>query len=441
MRIRAKIVLALSLAVSIAAALAVLAAIHGKIAADWLVVKAVNRTHVVIEDGGVKIVVNSTFTRMWHRAFIDEHRAEMLRELPSYGCMWVDVRTGTVYVMLTNVSDEPKVREILKGFKVVIVKAKYTYRQLVNWSDVIESELSRNLTLCRAKVYMCGIDKVPVKGNIGITLCTGNSTVGSEQRRCIADEFRRLVESRLGVPGDAINVEVIKEVELLDKTDVFNPLIAGAKIAIYDGYYLHYCTLGAPALLNGVEKGFVTAGHCSRYNGTSIVLVNTLVYQPDVPYYVGTVTKNQPGPRYSDACWVKVMEMDVSHIMYPNDVFFINDDKPSDAWAGLIMMIDGYITREWAEIVAVCRDVPYNPVYGELYCQIIGKLEEYSPKPVHGDSGAPAAYDICDVFDGTVYCTWALSGIFWGIDELGNVYVSPMWGVEMDLSADLQTPR
>lgn len=211
-----------------------------------------------------------------------------------YGGEWIDSKRGIVFVVATD----DKAASAYEGKNVVIVRGKYSYRDLYEWKRNFGKAFS-NGTALRNVWTMTGPDVQRNKVFIGVT-----STNYSILSRI------KLLAEKLNIPLDAI---------IVGKTGRFKPDVgkANVNVSIYDltrsdrvrptvgGIEIQGgCTLGFIAARNGV-RGFVTAGHCGNLNGA--------VYQPEFTgdprtNLVGKVTADPRGPRYSDALFVEVLD-------------------------------------------------------------------------------------------------------------------------------------
>ncbi len=223
------------------------------------------------------------------------------KDSPYYGGGWVDPKRGIVFVVVTD----ERVAKSYKGKNVVVVKGKYSYRELYRWKREFSKAFS-NDTVMRNVWSMVGPDVQRNRVFIGVAVI--NET--------ILDRIKSLTE-KLGVPLDAIVVgkaEVllpdmveseegsvkisVSEVKL-SRSDKIRPMVGGIKIQSQGT-----CTLGFIAVRNGVRE-FIT-GHCGN--------VNYVVYQPE---FTGNPRENLVGivaadpevqgtamPCLSKFCWV-----------------------------------------------------------------------------------------------------------------------------------------
>ncbi len=183
------------------------------------------------------------------------------KDSPYYGGEWIDPKRGIVFVVVTD----EKVTKSYKGKNVVVVKGKYSYRELYRWKREFSKAFS-NDTVMRNVWSIVGPDVQRNKVFIGVAVI--NET--------ILDRIKSLAE-KLGVPLDAIVVgkaEVLlpdvaesKEGSVkisvletkLSRSDKIRPMVGGIKIQSQGT-----CTLGFVALES--VRGFITAGYCGNVN-------------------------------------------------------------------------------------------------------------------------------------------------------------------------------
>ncbi len=356
------------------------------------------------------------------------------KDSPYYGGEWIDPRRGIVFVVVTD----ERVAESYKGKNVVVVKGKYSYRDLYRWKDVMFDGM-REDPLLKHYLSMTGPEEDKNKILIGLTVI--NNTV--------LDRVKILAE-KLGIPLDAIIVErtgrfkpdiiesdrnvtvTISQVKL-SRTDRIRPLVGGIKIQSR-----RICTLGFIAVRNGVE-GFVTAGHCGN--------VSNPVYQPKftgnpTENLVGRVAADPRGPRYSDAIFVE-------NPIVNSKFRIFNEHNPSKHYPvfsemqaqskGMYVCKGGITTGETCGRIERVnfKIVGGWPEYGTLYDQVLATYTRGS-----GDSGGPVYYDPLD----TWVRNWCIDrygikcvdiyGIHIGaIEDSSNQYAvySPISGIERDL--------
>lgn len=334
------------------------------------------------------------------------------KDSPYYGGEWIDPRRGIVFVVVTD----ERVAESYKGKNVVVVKGKYSYKELYRWKREFSKAFS-NDTVMRNVWSMTGPDIQRNKVFVGVTVV--NDT--------ILGRIKTLAE-KLGIPLDAIVVgkaeiflpDIVespkKSVKIsivkLSRTDRIRPMVGGIKIQVSGN-----CTLGFIAVRNGV-RGLVTAGHCGN--------VNNAAYQPEFTgnfreNLVGRVAADPRGPRYSDAMFVE--------IIFGSSTFKIfNEHNPSKHYPvfsemqaqseGMYVCNGGDTTGEtcgWIEEVGYDIIGTY-PEYGTVYDQV---LATYVSK--EGDSGGPVYHDPLD--------TWIRN---WCVDRYGVKCVD-IYGIQVAL--------
>ncbi len=218
------------------------------------------------------------------------------KDSPYYGGEWIDPKRGIVFVVVTD----DKVASAYEGKNVVVIRGKYSYRELYEWKDAMFDAM-RDDTLLRNYLSMAGPDEAKNKIFIGVTAINDS----------ILSRIKLLAE-KLNVPLDTIvvgktgrfkpdigkakNITVSIYEAKLSRSDRVRPMVGGIEIQ-------GSCTLGFIAVRDGV-RGFVTAGHCGN--------LNDAVYQPEFTgdprtNLVGKVTVDPREARYSDALFVEIL--------------------------------------------------------------------------------------------------------------------------------------
>ncbi len=367
--------------------------------------------------------------------------------IPSYGGEWIDPKRGIIFVYVADKNDEAKVRDVVNTGNVVVLKGKYSYKQLLEWKRKITEEVQKSAML-NDVWSMVGPDVTQNKIVIGLTVVNESVLV----------EVESIVRG-LGIPIDAIivvksgrisygsaesktdaslTISATISATTLSRTDKIRPLVGGIKI---QNPNVGNCTLGFIAVRNGV-MGFITAGHCGD--------VDHPIYQPEftrdpITNLVGSVRVDPSGPRYSDSMWVEIVYGDSAFKIFneydPSKHFPVFSEMHSQS-VGMYVCKGGIATGEtcgWIEYVNMdCQ----SDEYGTLYDQVLASYTENK-----GDSGAPVYYDPLDTWirnwcveNYGVVCK-DLYGVHIGSALYGStVYsvYSPISGIERDLG-DLRT--
>jgi hypothetical protein len=182
----------------------------------------------------------------------------------------------------------------------VFERADYSFAQLSGWRERLEPVFEME------QVRMLDVDEMANRIAIGLSDESGRGLVESKARE-------------LGVPLEALRVTTVGEARSLAGraasasaaaamstgcaflTDYCRPLRGGIEIRfIRDESTSHHCTLGYPAIRNGVV-GFVTAAHCSDDEWN---MDNTVYYQPTINpgNSVGAETVDPNGWGFWDNC-------------------------------------------------------------------------------------------------------------------------------------------
>lgn len=245
-------------------------------------------------------------SRQW--LTIDDQFAAIAQQVPAFGGMFLDEADGVLYVHLLHPStevaaaSEAAIAAVFKGKfdpqnKILALPGQYGFRELKDWHDRMMADV-----LNLPGVVFTDIDDAKNRLAVGVE----------------KPEVQPLVEeqlARLGIPREAVNIEVTRPVEFeTSLIDQHRPLVGGLQIATSSGI----CSLGFPATRAGV-RGFVTNSHCTKYIGS---VEGTRFFQPTtLGALIGVETVDPPFRfancpftklcRYSDAAFVR-LDADVS---------------------------------------------------------------------------------------------------------------------------------
>lgn len=282
-----------------------------------------------------------------------------------------------------------------------------------------------------------------------------------------ADVVRvRAAVARLGIPANAVSVEVVPPVQpRVTLSDRHRPIRGGSQFVFRTGNnVLSSCTVG----MNGVYfnsssyAGFVTASHCTQsswtYTGNSAGqpttaqadLVAAEYDDPDYTFAIcpGVTPENgyaaAIGCRWSDSAFYRYLEpvrstawggatihtteyasyAQVGSIVI-NGSLPVTGDAPASVVGTILYKMGAATGATYGQVTQTCSDQwgappPLDPTKGVfLLCQDGSDLYNES-----GDSGGP----VYRKFD--TYAQWA--GILWGADS-HTTWHSPAWNVRQDL--------
>ena len=258
--------------------------------------------------------------------------------------------------------------------------------------------------------------------------------------------------ARLGIPREAVDIEVEPPVELaVTLQEYFRPVRGGFQIRWQAGG-AESCTLGFNAKDSGNRSDFVTASHCSR---TRSHLDNDLYFQPVVdPLYNNLIGSELSDPafwtgapcpagrqcRWSDSLLAMrspVVSLDQGGIARTtganngsvlvdaaNPRFRITAENARPA-AGEILNKVGRTTG-WTQglVDAVCADVPVGLTNITLLCQ-----DRVAANAEPGDSGSP----VFRITNSPAVLDVKLYGVVWGREGIGHFWFSAMYNVQIEL--------
>lgn len=315
-------------------------------------------------------------------------------------------------------------RPDLMDKRLVTHQARYSFRQLRAWYDAAAADV----------VAVPGVLRTDVDERANV-LRYGVADVAATA------PLLRAALARQGVPAAAVAVDAAAPATPTSLSNPARPLVGG--VAIGNG--LATCSLGFPAVRGGV-KGFVTAAHCSRVQGSvdgtvysqpSGTLPPVAVEIADPPFFAGGACPVGNTPprvlcRYSDASFNALLDdthYAQGHIARPPagstawngvDTFRITSEatpilgETVSKVGKTTGLTSGAVTSTCANIGVTYdfpsrRDVPWR-----MLCQM-GAGYTNSP----GDSGSP-------VFVVTSGNDVALVGVHWN----GNSAFSPIANIE-----------
>lgn len=217
----------------------------------------------------------------------------------SFGGLFID-EAGRPTVYLTDMSEAPKARQILRAFAedngssvndIQFIRANFRYTDLNAWYNATWAKVME-----KNGAVFSDLDEANNRILFGVEnagLATAVSAIMSAH----------------SVPASAYAVEVTQPVvNLATLRDAVNPKIGGLQI-----HFTQYlCTLGFPATGGGFGDGFVTNSHCTATQGGT---EGTVYYQPtssiaptsvgievlDPVYFKGGVCPRGKKCRYSDS--------------------------------------------------------------------------------------------------------------------------------------------
>jgi hypothetical protein len=339
----------------------------------------------------------------------------MFREI--FCDVFVNPYNETIFVRVTDVSEETK-QEILNVMKppsrvtVVFLEAKYPYYKLEEWVENIAKQ----------------IPKMEESGIPWTSICIENGTILITLEAVKPEYVKAIVNLLKGkVPLDVITIAKYPRPKLLALTDRIRPLEAGIQVKSYLPPYITTSTLNFLVIDKATGKeGAIIAGHAGG--------LYEPVYQPtiDGENYIGSVSKNPPGPRYGDSAWVPLASgVDgVSQIYDPYiDIKVWSQEDYEFQYAGDRVEVESLGVGSGYRYGEILRKISTigHPIYGTLYNQL-----EADFTSVPGDSGGPVYvhYYQFGIHYASAY------GIVWGGTDTTTIY-SPPDGIEKDFGTDL----
>ena len=232
----------------------------------------------------------------------DDRLMAIAEKLPGFGGMFVDARTDTLYLYLTDAAHaavtEEAIAEALdedapRTSNTRLLQATYSFAEL--------NEAHKNMmpsVLGISGVVLTDIDEA----NNGLTVGVLDSRVEAEVEKQLA---------ALGIPREMVTIEttapVVPEVSLRDR---HRPVVGGLEIQFLRGGSTLLCTLGFNALRAGVI-GYVANSHCTAVQGgingtvhhqsTRAVAADRIGFEiRDPVYFMGGVCPAGRRCRYSD---------------------------------------------------------------------------------------------------------------------------------------------
>jgi hypothetical protein len=352
------------------------------------------------------------------------------RSVPGFGGFYLDQGTPVVY--LKNAAERGNAERALAPFfrsqgiqasQLRILPAKYDWAELERWHGKASSEV-----LTVAGAVFVDADEA---GN--------RVTIGAE--RSALAQIRGVV-ARLGIPDGAVVIQETSPIRFAATLQSrVRPVVGGLQIN-FPGFL---CTLGFNAIRNG-QNSFITNSHCTSTQGGT---EGTPYWQPTqtaAPARIGTEVndptyfKNTNGCpagkrcRFSDAsraAYASGVTSSLGKIAKTtgpnNNSTTINGSFTITAEGGASVgqtVSKVGRTTGWTRgtVTNTCATVNIKGTNTTQLCQNI-----VSARVGGGDSGSP-------VFKGSTSVT--LSGILWGGDETGTVFIySPLANVERELGA------
>jgi hypothetical protein len=284
---------------------------------------------------------------------IDDQFAEVARQVPAFGGMYIDRASGSLVVHLTDTSprvaaeaeaalyaqfgtDRLAGATATRGLgpaptkpRVRILPAKYRFAELKEWHERLATGV-----LALPEVVLTDIDDQQNRLAVGVETTAAQARVEGQL-------------GRLGVPREAVSISVTAPVEYsLTLRDRSRPPVGGQQLTFRSGGINFLCTLGFGAIRQGV-LGFVTNSHCSATRGVvdGSSLGGTVFHQPtigflganivgiervDPPFFTGGTCPATKQCRYSDALFAEYqVPADRGLVAWPSANNSINWDGTS----------------------------------------------------------------------------------------------------------------
>jgi hypothetical protein len=353
------------------------------------------------------------------------------RAVPGFGGFYFDDQ-GTPVVYLKNAGERGNAQRALAVFlrreglspsQLRVLPSRFDWAQLEKWSLQASSEVLA----------------IPGAVFVDADEASNRVTIGLERG---AQARIRGIVARLGIPKEAVAFQETKPIRsMATLRGKVRPAVGGLQIN-FPGFL---CSLGFNAIRNG-QRSFITASHCTNRQGG---VEATPYYQPlqsTAPVKIATevsdpgYSSNKTGCpagyrcRFSDAARAAYASTTTSSLgkiakttgpnnnsITINGSFSITAEGIASVGqtVGKVGRTSGWTT---GRVTNRCVNVQLSGTNIVLLCQNI-----VSARVRSGDSGGP-------VFKGSTNVI--LTGILWGGDDAGTLYVySPMSNIERELGA------
>jgi len=227
---------------------------------------------------GPQVQRDSTVSAQRVTVYPEERAAWALAQaVPASAGFYIDTASGNVVVSLTTLRQAAAARSVFQSrfasvlagvrikrprAQVVVRQVAFTYTQLARWRDALRGDV-----FSTPGAVWLDLDEVRNAVVVGLEPGADESTI----RRLAAGHSIPDAGVAFEVTGPAVRQALL--------TDSVRPIAGGTQIqTLLSGTYVT-CTLGFPALWNGV-MAFVTASHCGR---NTFAVDSTKQYQPRAP--------------------------------------------------------------------------------------------------------------------------------------------------------------
>ena len=171
------------------------------------------QVETLAEDNGLKSPLKEARYELTMYMGLVEKDSTIGENIPTFGGMFIDENTSTLFVYVVTQEDGEKVRDILSPYRddirIEILQGKYTYKQMMEWRDMLR-KLFENKDL---KVTTLGIDQGK---NI---LSVGLESLDERKRDLLTQELLKW-----NVPLEA--VEMIETSPIIEEQGPSNRFIA-----------------------------------------------------------------------------------------------------------------------------------------------------------------------------------------------------------------------
>ena len=309
-----------------------------------------------------------------------------------------------------------------------LVRVNYSFKQLSDWRTQVDG-LVWNLT----GVSYLDTDEVDNKVTVGVEDEASARNVRAELMK-------------LGIPADALNVEVVPSFSDYANLDRYNrPLVGGLGISRWGGSSSWGCTYGFNVVRYGVS-GFLTNAHCTSVQGS---VSGDRFYQGNTTSIgretaeAAIRTSGTQRERWADVAFVRHENAPSTDLGGIADTYLNQRNQVSttdlsyksyNPVVGERVYKVGVTTgKTYGEITATCADVPSSTSGIRNLCQTLVKSANSSTLSSPGDSGSP--YYHYSYVSGAGWKV-ELKGILWGGSGNGassTAVFSPMRNIERAL--------